>query len=1527
MSRALLVALLVACPIVADAQPVPSPGLRAVAHDASLTGNGTIASPLKIRTCSTNDGLKYDGATWICTGGPSVTGSGIATRVPVWATASSLGSSSITDNGLGVITASGIGPVTLLINADTDNVTETDVATLLLQQDGTLGKAVFGIDSNNDLVIGNTAGATSDIYFATRSDATTPTAADGKVIIENDGDVGIGDMTPDFDLDVAGTIGVDGTATLSSTVAAAVTTGTNLRIGRDVNAVTDVENGLRFMPFTDGNNYIDSKSFTAGSTIFRVGAGPESGLARQWMSVSNTTGVATMVNAFVANSSVTLNDSGGTTSIEGSTTIGDSAGADSHAILGRTTLTSTDGTTNALTITRTPVASTAVNMGAFRATQAGTFSTAGASGQTRAASFVNTSTESDGTNNFSKYGIVIEASGAADTSVGAYIDVADATTNAAVQTVNGTNYFHTASGSSSFGYAFASALPSKLAVRSTDASRHAVDFEHSPVASTATNLAVLDAANGGTYDATSAAKEARVINAVSNPTRSTGTFDVTGIAGRFDAINAQVNIALLTSNGHNLLNATAGSTAIGYAQGVTIPAKLSVSESVPTTAAPAAGTVIYAQRSGNAYITIGGSDSNGKGVLFTHSANGADGGMFYDDGSTARGFQFRANGNTTRMVIDSGGDVGIGIGSANAAYRLHVRGAGGTSGLVPSGSVIAAFDHTGSNSYIGFANNTHDMGIEFANSTAANDGRILYNASRSLVLRVAGADRTSINSAGLLTHTGAADFDTTLNVDGAATLNSTLAVTGNTAVGLAAPTPIIATSALFPSTTPKMEILTGTSPSAAYNEAVVIRHSGLDASGVTRRLGLLLKLGPEANDTESDKYGGMVYESAATFANSGSLHFVTHDVSRLSISAAGVVAIPGSLAVTGAITENSARVFTVAGNGLTSSTNTINIVGSADFAVGADLLDLSNTVTAPGTLGVVGAVDFDSTLNVDSHATLDTLTLDNDGGSPSGASYGLTINNGHVVQEWSGGAETDGPVYWYRGRNGIWQTGIDTANALRSRDFVSVAVSGTYYCDDAATTNGSPTLTSAAQCGFSPRSVGLPISGAGIPGGTTIAAVAGPTSITLSANATATATGVRALIAGTHVTDVVYAKHRGEQAVTIGIGATPPDGLYRLQVTADDAENALGGIAVRTGNSQTGHAIAVRDPSNTLEWHVTSNGYLHSTGGATIGADGSSGALAAIAGTVLTVERLGDNYLTFKGPNANAKGIVFNRASAAADGYVLYDQAGDRALTIATAGSVRLTVDSAGTATFANDLSVNGESTLRDTLVKGTNTNASATTTSALNLQAGRDGTGALHANQTTADIALNSGLASGGFRHFITSLHGDAPGGAANEIRFYVNSSALAATSTAPGTGNALALTINGGGIATENVTANGSIVLGSASSDTLTVVATPSFDVDTTFTKHVIAAGNDPVLSTCGTGPAIVGSDYAGSVTPGTSPGTTCTLTFANAYASTPACVVTSRDVSTGLLYLSAQSSSAITVTAGGTSMQPFNYVCVGL
>src|SRR5678815_1437626 len=94
-----------------------------------------------------------------------------------------------------------------------------------------------------------------------------------------------------------------------------------------------------------------------------------------------------------------------------------------------------------------------------------------------------------------------------------------------------------------------------------------------------------------------------------------------------------------------------------------------------------------------------------------------------------------------------------------------------------------------------------------------------------------------------------------------------------------------------------------------------------------------------------------------------------------------------------------------------------------------------------------------------------------------------------------------GPEINYTGYRAKWYSGIDVANSPTSRDFVMAGV---------------------RDGNFVAEQVGAGISGPGIPGGTTILAVGGLTNLTMSANATATGSGLRVTITRATSHDMAY---------------------------------------------------------------------------------------------------------------------------------------------------------------------------------------------------------------------------------------------------------------------------------------------------------------------------------------------------------------------------------------------------------------------
>lgn len=95
----------------------------------------------------------------------------------------------------------------------------------------------------------------------------------------------------------------------------------------------------------------------------------------------------------------------------------------------------------------------------------------------------------------------------------------------------------------------------------------------------------------------------------------------------------------------------------------------------------ASGTTPYSQFSplaiesnGHTYINLLSPAASETAILFG-SGTSTNGVIMFNNTSTPNGFQFRNNGNLTRMVINNGGNVGIGTISPNALLSLSANGA------------------------------------------------------------------------------------------------------------------------------------------------------------------------------------------------------------------------------------------------------------------------------------------------------------------------------------------------------------------------------------------------------------------------------------------------------------------------------------------------------------------------------------------------------------------------------------------------------------------------------------------------------------------------------------------------------------------------------------------------------------------------------------------------------------------------------------------------------------------------------------
>lgn len=122
----------------------------------------------------------------------------------------------------------------------------------------------------------------------------------------------------------------------------------------------------------------------------------------------------------------------------------------------------------------------------------------------------------------------------------------------------------------------------------------------------------------------------------------------------------------------------------------------------------------------------------------------------------------------------------------------------------------------------------------------------------------------------------------------------------------------------------------------------------------------------------------------------------------------------------------------------------------------------------------------------------------------------------------------------------------------------------------------------------------------------------------------------------------------------------------------------------------------------------------------------------------------------------------------------------------------------------------------------------------------------------------------------------------------------------------------------------ATGGVKLGTSTNDVLSIGANNgiAIGIDTAENIDLVGAFHDqsaaPTPSVCGTGPAVAGGQTNGHVTPGSSAGSTCTITMAKTIVS---CVVTTPGSSPDAYSIAG---AAITATNALSGIQPFDFFC---
>jgi len=119
--------------------------------------------------------------------------------------------------------------------------------------------------------------------------------------------------------------------------------------------------------------------------------------------------------------------------------------------------------------------------------------------------------------------------------------------------------------------------------------------------------------------------------------------------------NGNIN---LSPNGTGSL--AVSTTAVIGSTSLTPDSKLHVISGDAGTVAAFVGTIATFESSGAGYLSILTPDVSTSGILFGEPSSNLAGAIFYNDPGSQDGFQFRVNGNQTKMVIESDGAVGIG---------------------------------------------------------------------------------------------------------------------------------------------------------------------------------------------------------------------------------------------------------------------------------------------------------------------------------------------------------------------------------------------------------------------------------------------------------------------------------------------------------------------------------------------------------------------------------------------------------------------------------------------------------------------------------------------------------------------------------------------------------------------------------------------------------------------------------------------------------------------------------------------------
>ncbi len=310
-----------------------------------------------------------------------------------------------------------------------------------------------------------------------------------------------------------------------------------LNVGDDVAGGTGSENGWRTTSATDGNVYVDHKTFVNGSTSYRFGHGAQAGGSSLWMTLDHATGATAMPFALTVN---------------GNTTFGDNPGADAHTVNG--ILVVDNASANYSISAGSSLASRSSDSRTGNFLHTGSYDTNGGIRNGYAGVFESSATRSAGGNDL--------------INTAAYFNAVNGQGNYAIWTANGDNKFNVNGGQALFhgnttlgdattdttlinGYAaIGTAVQSDTSLKILAPRTYMIYAENTTTGSTV-DLVGVSSSVTGSLNATASTRNSYGISTVVTSTRSAGSNAVTNIAGHFSASGGQDNIGVWVSAGRS----------------------------------------------------------------------------------------------------------------------------------------------------------------------------------------------------------------------------------------------------------------------------------------------------------------------------------------------------------------------------------------------------------------------------------------------------------------------------------------------------------------------------------------------------------------------------------------------------------------------------------------------------------------------------------------------------------------------------------------------------------------------------------------------------------------------------------------------------------------------------------------------------------------------------------------------------------------------------------------------------------------